>query len=198
MLPLATPHSRADAADAADATKVPLADGADTTATEATIEALPARAAAGGCSPTGLSWLRAEIHLTRGGPDLRLVDAGGVPAAPGVPPARPVDVQVSTGQVSTGQVSPAELWLVEGGQRGKGAGSAGGGGGGGGGGAFAGPCRLAAIASTARLRATHAPYPAAAPPALESEPPISRGGGQVGGRAALTLTLTLILVLTLT
>ena len=47
----------------------------------------------------------------------------------------------------------------------------------GGGGAFSGPCRLAAIANTARLRATHAPYPARVPPVRGSD---SHSGGQAG------------------
>ena len=53
---------------------------------------------------------------------------------------------------------------------------------------FAGPCRLAAIANTARLRATHAPYPAAAaaPSASDSGPPNYRGGGQAGQACLLT------------
>ena len=54
---------------------------------------------------------------------------------------------------------------------------------------FSGPCRLAAIANTARLRATHAPYPAAAaaaPSAPDSEPPNYRGGGQAGQACLLT------------
>ena len=54
---------------------------------------------------------------------------------------------------------------------------------------FSGPCRLAAIANTARLRATHAPYPAAAaaaPSASDSGPPNYRGGGQAGQACLLT------------
>ena len=71
----------------------------------------------------------------------------------------------------------------------------------GGGGAFSGPCRLTAIANTARLRATHAPYPARVPPVRGSD---SHSGGQAGQSRAnpssnpdLALTRTLVMTRTL-